>query len=678
MTMSRTLYTAPLSVLRQSSVKQQAKTGMESFNNDGEVAEMELKNSDGGIGDIMLMLELRKKILNFRNIISFPHCDDSVPIAELIKRTLEDLNQLNPGIVPNIKEMNDISLQQDLSFLNEALKSFGVYWSKSQLSSANSGRSANLSPDVMNSNQLGGHVIQKLDNMIKAGRQNFDIIREKTRKSNVKGSRSEMSLDDIKNTCPSPVSPRSLPADITTLTRVGSFADVSKILPPLIQAAEKCISVNIFRTVPDEFRNEKMDRRHGRNLKRAKSSAAQLQTVTATNDMSGSQNSDLKKKPKIFQLQPIAPPTVTSKSAKAEPTSQTKVPPSPLPVSPPKSSPLVQPPKTNQAAPPGPPPPPPPGGKGSKMLRLRRSDSKLKMSSHMGNLYRSLKRKLEGSNSSGSTSNKTRARVGGSSNAKQGWADALAEITRRSAYFQQIEKDVQKHSQMVIQLKDAISYFKTKDMDELVKFRGDVEKQLEQLTDETQVLARFEGFPTKKLEYLRAAASFHSKLEGMALELKNWKIEPPLDQLLDKVEKYFNKVKSLDFRPFLVTMQPFFFSIKEQKVNDIMKQIKGEIEALERTKDEDLKHFKDHDIDFDFKVMVRIKELMVDVSSGSMELALQERRKADETRRLAHIRLLWKAFQLAFRVYTFAGGQDDRADRLTKELGQVLDAIPQN
>lgn len=34
---------------------------------------------------------------------------------------------------------------------------------------------------------------------------------------------------------------------------------------------------------------------------------------------------------------------------------------------------------------------------------------------------------------------------------------------------------------------------------------------------------------------------------------------------------------------------------------------------------------------------------------------------------------LWKAFQFAFRVYTFAGGQDERAEKLTKELAEVIE-----
>lgn len=36
-------------------------------------------------------------------------------------------------------------------------------------------------------------------------------------------------------------------------------------------------------------------------------------------------------------------------------------------------------------------------------------------------------------------------------------------------------------------------------------------------------------------------------------------------------------------------------------------------------------------------------------------------------------KVLWRAFQFAFRVYTFAGGHDDRADKLTRELAQEIE-----
>ncbi|XWS12694.1 hypothetical protein CRYUN_Cryun37aG0112400 [Craigia yunnanensis] len=302
------------------------------------------------------------------------------------------------------------------------------------------------------------------------------------------------------------------------------------------------------------------------------------------------------------------------------------------------------------------PPPPPPGA--AKSLRPKKANTKLKRSSHMGNLYRVLKGKVEGSPVQGKSSNGKKSEVGSSASGKQGMADALAEMTKRSAYFQQIEEDVEKYAKSITELKTTISTFNTKDMTELLKFHKHVESILENLTDETQVLARFEGFPTKKLEALRTASALYSKLESMITELQNWKIEPPLAQLIDKVERYFNKIK-------------------------------GEIDALERTKDEESKKFNSHNIGFDFQILVRIKETMVDVSSNCMELAMKERREVKlaenegsktkaEAQKKGCAKMLWRAFQFAFRVYTFAGGHDDRADKLTRELAHEIETDPQH
>lgn len=46
------------------------------------------------------------------------------------------------------------------------------------------------------------------------------------------------------------------------------------------------------------------------------------------------------------------------------------------------------------------------------------------------------------------------------------------------------------------------------------------------------------------------------------------------------------------------------------------------MDALDRVKDEESKKFSSYGIQFDFDVLLRIKEAMVDVSSGIMELAL--------------------------------------------------------
>nr|XP_043620374.1 formin-like protein 20 [Erigeron canadensis] len=295
----------------------------------------------------------------------------------------------------------------------------------------------------------------------------------------------------------------------------------------------------------------------------------------------------------------------------------------------------------------GAPPPPPAIGGGGKLLR--KSVSKLKRSSQMGCLYRQLKAKVEGSGTKTKSLQKKPSKVGAVSGGdeKKGMADALAEMTKRSSYFQQIEEDVKNYSDSIKEVKAALVSFQTTDMDELIKFHKYVESHLEKLTDETQVLARFEDFPSKKLEGLRMAAALYSKLDAIATTLQNWEVEPPVNQVIDRIENYFNKIKE-------------------------------ELDTLDRTKDEEIKKFKSQKIHFDFSILIRIKELMVDLSSSCMELALKEKKLASvskkNSKKASSGRVLWKAFQFAFRVYSFAGGQDDRADNLTKELAQQIQA----
>lgn len=276
----------------------------------------------------------------------------------------------------------------------------------------------------------------------------------------------------------------------------------------------------------------------------------------------------------------------------------------------------------------------------------------------MGNLYRVLKVKVEGSSLERKSHGGRKSSVGTVSGGKEGMADALAEMVRRSSYFQQIEEDVQRHAKSIIELTSAIIDFKSKDMVELLEFHQRVESILENLVDETQVLSRFEGFPTKKLETLRTAAALYTRLVSIVDELQSFQTEPPFEKLLDKVERYFNKMKV-------------------------------EVDALERIKDEEIKKFRSFSMEFDFSVLVRIKEATVDVSSNLMELALKERKEAKaeyteegsiktQAQRKLAMKQLWRVFQFAFRVYTFAGGIDERAEKLTRELAQEIDTERQN
>lgn len=96
------------------------------------------------------------------------------------------------------------------------------------------------------------------------------------------------------------------------------------------------------------------------------------------------------------------------------------------------------------------------------------------------------------------------------------------------------------------------------------------------------------------------------------------------------------------------------------------------------------KKFKSHNIDFEFHIVTKIRESMVNLSSNCMELALKERRESKtavenqetmakpDQKTKESVKMLWRVFQLAFRVYSFAGGQDDRAETLAKELADEI------
>ncbi|KAG6661453.1 hypothetical protein CIPAW_03G174400 [Carya illinoinensis] len=508
--------------------------------------------------------------------------------------------------------------------------------------------------------------------MTNIAKEMFDVMEEEGRnggglQGSTIGEVLSRSYSDSKTLCPSPNTPTPVPLELTFAMRPGDFADLfpsqSLLLPLRLQAVGnlmptdmKCLSFNMSPNLSSQGSSQttgKYKVAGGQNeiMQEVAEESPDIASPERPNDSKATIIS-----PKIPNLSSNTMPVARGSAAVPPP------PPPPLSTTPPippiqasiGSALMPSPPMplTKGAAP----PPPPPLGV-AKALRPKKATTKLKRSTHMGNMYRILKGKVEGSGLNDKVRRGSRTQIGASVRGQQGMADALAEMTKRSAYFQQIEEDVQKHAKSIMDIKTSIDSFQTKDMAELIKFHKHVELHLEQLTDETQVLARFEGFPTKKLESLRTAAALYLKLEGISTSLENWKVTPPLGQLLDKVDSYFNKIK-------------------------------GEVDALERTKDEDSKRLQSHNIHFDFNILVRIKETMVDVSSSCMELALKERRDAKsaanaetgpkaEDGSKAHTKMLWMAFQLAFRVYSFAGGQDDRAEALTRELANEIEADPQ-
>ncbi|CAI5462717.1 unnamed protein product [Closterium sp. Yama58-4] len=215
----------------------------------------------------------------------------------------------------------------------------------------------------------------------------------------------------------------------------------------------------------------------------------------------------------------------------------------------------------------------------------------------------------------------------------------------RGLKSRQIEADVVKHADAIWQAKAELEAFQTTDFEELVAFRNKIESLLQDLTDETQVLQRFEGFPSSKLEHLRASASLHSRLSALSLDL------------LSAVPMSNNGAGGT---------------------------------PVERSREEDAKKFAAQRLPFSSGAIDRVKAAAVRLSSRLLELSAQESMKLrasvelvdgripvyDVPRVKAGLFLLWRCFQFAFRAYNFAGGQDETAEELALTVAKEMEAYP--
>ncbi|XP_020221527.1 uncharacterized protein At4g04980 [Cajanus cajan] len=678
-----------------------------------------------GANQLILMMKIHKKIFVFRDILDLAPLNSSASLREMVITTLEDLQRLYPGIIPSkiVSDIKDKSIDQGLAYFCEALKSIGESWIMDYDRLGKSKYELPSCKDNINMKKRGETMLTTLDCLIKIANEKFDIMEEDEPKKEITSPSDSCgkvlsSSNSFSDGSRSPITPKSvLPESMTSgysrstalwslkIQALGKLNPIDlkrlyyhmspphmeahkiekeptmnmEIIDPIAKSPGKNISQDIvlhldLDTISDH--GETYDRPQAmEEVGKLLVASKPLETPTLQQKAIGSVSSSLSPPltpiptpppppvpttctiplPPPMLTPPVLQPNMTMSSPQPSLVSSSAVvlpPPPPVPFKA-GSAPAPPPPMPRGSGAPAALPPPPPGA--GRSLRPK-ATTKLKRSTQLGNLYRTLKGKVEGSSLKGKSSGGRTSAIGAGTSGKQGMADALAEMAKRSAYFQQIEEDAQRYTNQIIELRSAITNFKTKDMTELIEFHKDVESVLENLTDESQVLSRFEGFPTKKLEAMRMAAALYLRMDSILTELQNWKIVTPVGQFLDKIECYFNKIKT-------------------------------ELDSLERTKDEESKKFKGHNIEFDFYILIKIKEATVDVSSNCMELALKERRNdaatkdssgsnISDAKRKEYAKLLWRAFQFAFRVYTFAGGHDDRADNLTRELAQEIESHP--
>jgi hypothetical protein len=300
--------------------------------------------------------------------------------------------------------------------------------------------------------------------MTNIAKKMFDVMEEDEKGSTI-GDVLYRSYSDNKTYCPSPDTPTSFPPELTFATRLGELAAVScsrpLLLPLRLQAMGnlmptdmKCLSSNMYLNVsaegssPTRGKNKAAVDQNAEILQEIakesqdKVSHERLNDSKATNTSPKFPNfSSDNMMPKARELTAVplpppkplfnTPPTIptTVPSPPSIPPSNLAAAPPLLPIPPKGSAPAISPPMPLKKG--AAPPPPPPLGV-AKALRPKKATTKLKRSTHMGNMYRILKGKVEGSSLNEKVTKRSKTQIGVSAGKQQGMADALAEMTKRS------------------------------------------------------------------------------------------------------------------------------------------------------------------------------------------------------------------------------------------------------
>jgi hypothetical protein len=304
----------------------------------------------------------------------------------------------------------------------------------------------------------------KLHYMTNIAKEMFDVMEEdEDNKERLQGSTIgdilHKSYSDSKVYCPSPDTPASLPPELNFAIKFSDFADVSRsqplLLPLRLQSVGSLMPTDMKSL---SFKMSPSVSAQGSSPKKGKNKAATDQMKEVAEESQDGVSHEMPNHSKAAESWP------EMSNIRPEARGSAAIPPPPPPPTPLSNSPptfLLSPstPPSNLAATPPPPPPPIPTSKGSvplppppmslekgaaappppppgviKALRPKKATTKLKRSTHMGNMYRVLKRKVEGSSLKDKATKGTKTHIGGSAGGKKGMADALAEMTKRSSF----------------------------------------------------------------------------------------------------------------------------------------------------------------------------------------------------------------------------------------------------
>ncbi|CAD7701973.1 unnamed protein product [Ostreobium quekettii] len=321
------------------------------------------------------------------------------------------------------------------------------------------------------------------------------------------------------------------------------------------------------------------------------------------------------------------------KPASADASQPEKAPPPPPP---PKKKPPPPPPpppgKGGKGAPP--PPPPPPGKKGGKAPvpppppggRRAKGDSDVKRQPQVIEMFQEVRRAL--------LSNAQRAggplkKLGGGGTVDP--AQMFAEIASKGTYQAQVQADIVKYADVIEELISEVRKFKARDMEHLAEFVTGVDKVLDELSDETAVLRKFD-WPASRFDTFRETVALDKELTEKKNKFKQWQR---------------GKGKRAD-------------NLKE--IQKYMEKVQDRMDILNRTKEADEARFKSHDVPWNKKLMTEVKHASLHAMDLYMQIALDEANEtmesslADKKKRDKALAVLTATIKFAFKVHQCVGG----------------------
>ncbi|KAJ6738122.1 HYDROXYPROLINE-RICH GLYCOPROTEIN FAMILY PROTEIN [Salix koriyanagi] len=229
---------------------------------ESEELKMERSRSRGSSGNFILMMELRKKIITFRDIVDLPPFDGSLSINELVMGTMRDLHKFYPEIIPSsqLSEIKGSSIDKVLKYFCEALRSIGDSWMMNQdwMDKATYNM-YNNSDQRISSEQTVGIASATLTCMIKIAREMFDVMDESEPNKDIQRPNAfskilmETSSDSNSSSpcCASPKTPTSVLPEFSGSPASGEFSNFYSSSPLFrslrFQALEKLNPMDLKR-----------------------------------------------------------------------------------------------------------------------------------------------------------------------------------------------------------------------------------------------------------------------------------------------------------------------------------------------------------------------------------------------------------------------------------------------